>query len=302
MFDPQTARRAVETSLERLRAVHEVTNCVAAWNDEEALARADELDRARERDGPVGPLHGLPITVKDWIDVAGLPCTGGYEECRERMPETDATVVARMRAAGAIVLAKTTVQEDSAIFGPVRNPHDPTRSPGGSSSGAAAAVAGGGSPLALGSDSGGSIRLPAAWCGAPALKPSAGLVPTTGHFPRVGERGDGRTVIGPIGARVRTLVDVLAVIAGPDDRDAGCAPVALGAVDDVEVPALRIGWSLGDERWAVSSATRDAVHAAVARLATLGATIVGEVPQYLDEAFDVTKRYWARCRGLAPRE
>ena len=93
------------------------------------LARADVLDRARERDGPVGPLHGLPITVKDWIDVAGLPCTGGYEQFRDRMPEADATVVARMRAAGAIVLAKTTVFEDSALFGPVRNPRDPTRSP-----------------------------------------------------------------------------------------------------------------------------------------------------------------------------
>jgi Asp-tRNA(Asn)/Glu-tRNA(Gln) amidotransferase A subunit family amidase len=126
--DPQSAREAVKTSLARLRALHEVTNCVAAWNDEEALARADVLDRAWERDGPVGPLHGLPITVKDWIDVAGLPCTGGYVECRDRMPEADATVVARMRAAGAIVLAKTTVFEDSAIFGPVRHPRDPTRS------------------------------------------------------------------------------------------------------------------------------------------------------------------------------
>ena len=125
-------------------------------------------------------------------------------------------------------------------------------------------------------------------------------MPTTGHFPRVGERGDGRTVIGPIGARVRILADVLAVIAGPDDRDAGCPPVALGAVDDVEVAALRIGWSLGEERWTASAATCDAVQAAVARLATMGATIVGDVPQYLDEALDVTKRYWARCHGELP--
>ena len=150
--------------------MHEITNCVAAWNDEDAMARADMLDRAAERDGPVGPLHGLPITVKDWIDVAGLPCTGGYEECRDRMPEADATVVARMRVAGAIVLAKTTVQEDTALFGPVRNPRDPTRSPGFSSSGSAAAVAGGGCPLALGSDSGGaSASRP---CGA-ARRPSS---------------------------------------------------------------------------------------------------------------------------------
>ena len=130
MSEPQTTRPAVEASLARLRAVQEITNCVAAWNDEDALARADVLDRVAERDGPVGPLHGLPVTVKDWIDVAGLPCTGGFEECRDRIPGADATVVARIRAAGAIVLAKTTVGEDSAIFGPVRNPQDPTRSPG----------------------------------------------------------------------------------------------------------------------------------------------------------------------------
>ncbi len=120
-----TAAEVVAACLERLRALDEGTNCVAAWNDD-ALEQAAALDRAFARDGPVGSLHGVPFTVKDWIDVAGLPCTGGLVESHDRVPARDATVVERMRAAGAVVVAKTTVQVDSELFGPVRNPHDPT--------------------------------------------------------------------------------------------------------------------------------------------------------------------------------
>lgn len=182
-----SAAEVVADQIARLHDVHSGTNCVARWNDR-AEAAAGELDARFEADGPVGPLHGVPITVKDWIDVEGMACTGGITECRDRMPSRDATVVARLRAAGAIIIAKTTVQVESELFGRVLHPLDPTRSPGGSSSGEAAAVGGGGSILEIGSDSGGSIRVPAAWCGIAALKPSAGRVPTTGHFPRVGER------------------------------------------------------------------------------------------------------------------
>jgi amidase len=292
-----SASEVVDGCLGRLRAVDEATNCVAVWNDERARADAAALDRVLARDGPVGPLHGVPFTVKDWIDVAGLPGNGGFMEARDRVPSRDATVVARLRAAGAVLVAKTTVQVDSELFGIVRNPRDPARSPGGSSSGEAAAVGGGASPVGVASDSGGSIRVPAAWCGAAALKPSAGLVPTTGHFPRVGERSDGRTQIGPVGASVRNLVEVLRVIPGPDGRDAGCAPAPFGDVDAVDVTALRVGWSCDEPGWSVSPAVRRAVERSVALLEHSGATVVGEVSPRLDEAFDVTQRYWARTRG-----
>ena len=280
--------------------MHEVTNCVAAWNDEDAMARADMLDRAAERDGPVGPLHGVPFTVKDWIDVAGLPCTGGYEECRDRMPEADATVVARMRAAGAIVLAKTTVQVDTALFGPVRNPHDPTRSPG-----------------CVEQRRGGRGRRRRFSAGA--RKRLGGEHPPPGRVVRrAGAQAVGRTRADDWSLPARRRAQRRAhgdrsdrrARPHPHRRARGhrgtrrprrrVPPVALGAVDDVEVAALRIGWSLGEERWTASAATCDAVQAAVARLATMGATIVGEVPQYLDEALDVTKRYWARCKGELP--
>jgi amidase len=207
-----------------------------------------------------------------------------------------------MRAAGAVVIAKTTVQVDSPLFGPVRNPHDPTRSPGASSSGEAVAVGGGASPLGLASDSGGSIRLPAAWCGAVGLKPTFGRVPVTGHFPRVGERSDGRTQIGPIGATVRSVVDAFAVIAGPDGRDAGVPPVALRDPATVRAETLRIGWTFGDDTWSPTSAVRAVVEDSVQRLADAGASLAGEVDFRLDESFDITRRYWSRCRGTLPAD
>ena len=293
-----SAVEVVTQQLRRLRSVHDATNCVAAWNDD-APAAAARLDRDRARHGPVGRMHGVPFTVKDWIDVAGLPCTGGFVECRDRVPSHDASVVARLRDEGAIVLAKTTVQVDSDLFGLVLHPLDPARTPGGSSSGEAAAVGGGGSLVGIGSDSGGSIRLPAAWCGAAGLKPSAGRVPTTGHFPRVGDRADGRTQIGPIASSVRDLVAVLDVIAGPDNRDAAVAPVALGDVTTVDITSLRVGYSLGDDPWAPTPVVRAAVEGSVARLAALGATIAGAVPQDLDAALDITRRYWKRARGVS---
>jgi amidase len=292
-----SATEAVTEAIARLRELDARTNCVAAWNDD-ALARAAELDRSE----PTGALHGVPITVKDWIDVAGLPCTGGMEECRDRVPARDATVVSRVNEAGAIVIAKTTVQVDSPLFGPVRNPHDPTRSPGASSSGEAVAVGGGASPLGLASDSGGSIRLPAAWCGAVGLKPTFGRVPTTGHFPRVGERSDGRTQIGPIARSVRGAATALAVIAGPDGRDAGTPPVALGAPGDVRIEGLRVAWNLGDDAWRPARAIRDAVERCVQQLGDAGATLTRETSFELDASFDITKRYWSRVRGALPAD
>ena len=290
------AFEVVRSQRAKLEAVHETTNCVATWNPA-AEAEAEALDAQFARSGAVGPFHGLPITVKDWIDVAGLPCSGGEVAHRSRIPTRDATVVARLRAAGAIVIAKTTVQVDSELWGPVRNPVDPTRSPGASSSGEAAAVGGGGSLLGLGSDSGGSLRVPAAWCGVATLKPSAGRVPTTGHFPRVGERMDGRTVIGPIATSVRTLADVLAIVAGPDGVDGGIPPVPLTDRGSVTLDGLRVGWSVGDNGHATAPEIRDAVTAAVGALEAAGAVDIGPIDQRLDEALDITLRYWKRAVG-----
>ncbi len=154
--------------------------------------RADELDRRLAREGPVGLLHGVPLTLKDCWATAGIRTTAGSPEMADCVPDADAEVVARLRSVGAIVMGKTNVPEQvtsqetgNPLFGRTCNPWDPDRTPGGSSGGAAAAVAAGLSPLEVGSDSGGSIREPAHCCGVYGHFSTSGLVPLAGHLPSV---------------------------------------------------------------------------------------------------------------------
>ena len=192
----------VDAYLARIDDVNPKLNAVVQIAPD-ARDRARDADAALARGDEVGPLHGVPFTVKDWIEAEGLICAAGFAERAQFVPKRDATVVARMRAAGAILLGKTNVTDGAPVYPRPNNPYDLARSPGGSSSGEAAIIAAGGSPLGLGSDSGGSIRLPAAWCGVAGLRPTSGLVPNTGHFPRIGAMHDPRTAIGPIARRRR---------------------------------------------------------------------------------------------------
>ena len=150
-----------------------------------AMEEARAADAAIARGESPGVLHGVPFTVKDWIETNGLVCAADREARRDYVPRRDATVVARMRAAGAILLGKTKPQASADLHPAPQNPYDASRTPGGSSSGEAVIVAACGSPLGLGSDSGGSIRWPAHCCGVAGLKPSSGLVPNTGHVPPI---------------------------------------------------------------------------------------------------------------------
>ncbi|MFC4592144.1 amidase [Sphaerisporangium corydalis] len=280
----------VGESLERLDRLALVIGAVAATDHARSMAEAEAAD-LRLRAGGGGALEGVPFTVKNWIDVAGWPVSGATAASpgsAGRVPAADATAVARLRAEGAIVIAISSAMAGSAGHGPTRNPHDPSRAPGGSSSGAAALVAAGASPFALGSDSGGSIRLPAAWCGVAGLKPTFGRVPLTGHFPRCGSLEDGRTVIGPLARGVDDLAAVLAVIAGPDGLDAGVVPVPLGDPGDVEVGALRVGVIAGAD---------EPTARAVEALGRAGVTVVPDaVPDVRDEALELTRRHWGRVR------
>ena len=278
-----------EELLDRLAELHPVIGALAAVDRERTMAEARASDQ-RLASGNARPLEGVPFTVKDWIDVEGWTvtgATGSHPGDANRRPSTDAPAVARLRAAGGVMLAITQAMAANAARGVTRNPHDVSRSPGGSSSGSAAVVAAAGAPLGLGSDSGGSIRLPAAWCGVAGLKPTFGRVPLTGHFPRCGTLEDGRTVIGPLATTVADLAIALKLIAGPDGIDPGAVPVPLGAPDGVDVSALRIGY-MGDDL------TTDA---ALTALREAGA-IVAPIPMVdvRDEAMDITRRYWTRAR------
>jgi amidase len=233
------------------------------------------------------------VTIKDWIDVEGFPCAGDTGQV-DRWPAQDATVVARLRRAGAVVLAKTHAWGPSSAEARVLHPGDPRRTPGGSSTGEAVVVAAGASVLGLGSDSGGSIRLPAAWCGVLGLKPTAGRVPGTGHFPRTGALNDGRTQIGPLARDVADLERVLAVIAGPDWRDAGVPPVPLQPAADAVLDGARFAVLAGEEPWWPDAGQAAALDRAAAALTDAGLTRTDWQIPWLTEGDDITRRYWAR--------
>lgn len=286
----------VSAHLESLEQVHAETNAVAAFENARALSDAAGLDRAFVRSGVAGPLHGLPITVKDWIDVEGFPCAGESAGNRNRRPPVDASVVMRLRRAGAVVIAKTRAWGHGDAGGRVTHPLDAARSVGGSSSGEAVVVATGASPMGIGSDSGGSIRLPAAWCGVFGLKPTAGRVPTTGHYPRVGALSDGRTQIGPLARSVGDLELALAVMAGPDGHDAGVAPVPLLSSDQAEMRSARFAVLLGERGWKPQAELAAAVERAAAALEGAGSTRLPWHAGWIVEALDITRRYWERSK------
>lgn len=217
----------LEETLRRIASLNPALNAVVALDVEGARRAAQDSER-RYAAGEARPLEGLPITVKDAYDVKGIVSTAGAPAYRERVPAEDAAAVARLRAAGAVILGKSNVppfsgdfQTTNAIYGRTNNPFDLTRSPGGSSGGAAAAVASGLSSFELGSDLGGSIRWPAHACGLFGLKTSWGLVSTRGHVPPPpGATYESElSVAGPIARSAADLDLVLSVIAGPPDLE-----------------------------------------------------------------------------------
>ena len=228
-----SAREVAEAHLRRIEAVNPLINAVVALDAERALAAADAADAAA---APTGPLHGVPFTVKDNLAAAGLEMAIGAPERVGVVPGADATAVARMRAAGAILLGKTNcpeygggIETDNPVHGRTSNPYDPARTPGGSSGGEAAIIAAEGSPCGLGTDSGASVRLPAHFCGLASLKPSAG--PRPAHR-RARRRGAARHARRPAhaGRPARALGRGRRAAAArrgrPDGHDGGVAPVA----------------------------------------------------------------------------
>ncbi|HBY60310.1 MAG TPA: Asp-tRNA(Asn)/Glu-tRNA(Gln) amidotransferase GatCAB subunit A [Solibacterales bacterium] len=197
-------------------------NAFLTLTAETALRRARQADAERARGLDLGPLHGIPIAVKDLFETKGVPTTAGSKLFANHIPDRDAAVVERLAAAGAVLLGKTHMHElaygitsNNPHFGPVRNPWDPDRIPGGSSGGSGAAVAAGMCFMAMGSDTGGSIRIPASYCGTVGLKPTTGLVSRYGTLPL----GFTLDHMGPLTRTVRDTAVTMNVIAGRDDRD-----------------------------------------------------------------------------------
>ncbi len=242
-----TASRLCDEAIERIERLDGPINAVVVRDFDRARVAAREADKALAR-GERRPLLGVPMTVKESFNVAGLPTNWGVPAKEGWIAQTDATAVARLKAAGAIILGKTNVamwladwQSDNPVYGRVNNPLDLNRTPGGSSGGSAAAVASGMAPLELGSDIGGSIRVPAAFCGIYGHKPSYGLVPGRGHAP-AGFDGAAPVlnVCGPLARSASDLDLALDVIAGPDNGDEVAYRLELPAPRHESLPDYRV--------------------------------------------------------------
>jgi amidase len=286
----------VAACLARIQAVNPKLNAVVQLRAEAALAEADVADRDVLRGDLRGPLHGIPFTVKDWIDAAGLPCTGGMLAHRDRIPARDATVVARLRAAGGILLGKTNPGPRNTVYGQTNNPYNPRYSPAGSSSGEAAIIAAGGSPFGLGSDSGGSIRQPAHCCGVAGLKPTTGRVPVTGHFPFIFPTVDPRTVIGPLARHVEDLALTLRCIAGTDWQDASVMPVPLTESAETGLQGTRVALYLEHPGFTPDPELIATTRAAALALTAAGLHVEEATPPGVEDVYQITLEPSVRCR------
>jgi amidase len=284
-----SAVEAARAYYARLDEVNPKTNAVIQMCRERALAEAADCDRQLARGKSKGPLHGVPFTIKDSFDTEGVITTIGSEGRKAFVPDKDATVVARVRAAGGILLGKTNTPEftlsrttENYVYGRTFNPYKLTHSPGGSSGGAGANVAQGGAAFDIGSDSGGSVRWPAHFNGVAGLKPTAGRVPRTGQVPSFAGMFDSFQQIGPLARWVEDLVYLLPILSGPDHIDPSIYPVALGAPSNVDIASLRIAYYTdnGSDVKATPE-TIAAVESAAQHFASLGAKVSEDAPTAL---------------------
>jgi amidase len=269
-----SSTEVVTACLKQIDRVNPSLNAVVMFARARALKEAAAADAKLARREMLGPLHGVPMTVKDSFDTEGVISTAGTPGRRNYVPQKDATAVARLRRAGAIVLGKTNTPEITAgeetvnaVYGRTNNPYDIHRTPGGSSGGPAAIVAAAGSPFDIGSDTTDSIRAPAHFCGIAGLKPSAGRVPRTGHIISFASGAlDSWTQIGPLARYVEDLELVLGVIAGPDWQDPAVTDVPLGASSRIILKRLRVAFHVDNGIRSCTPATVQAVRSAAQAL------------------------------------
>ncbi len=295
----------VEAHLEQIARLNPQLNAFAYIDTEGARRQAKEADAALVKGSEIGPLHGVPLSIKSSIDVAGWVCDCGSRLRAGYVAEHDATLVARLRQAGAIFLGNTNTPEllmayetDNAVRGRTNNPWDLQRTPGGSSGGEAAAITARCSAGGVGSDGGGSVRVPAHFSGICGLKPTPGRIPATGHFPVSSGPFALLGVVGPMGRTISDLEILFEVMAGLDYQDPSSAPVPLRRPSDAELEPLRVGFFEEDGVTPVTPETRAAVRSAAAALNAAGMTVEKFLPEGLEEARRLWWNLFGRAGGL----
>jgi amidase len=285
----------VEAILGRIAECEPKLHSFVHLDRDSARERARAAEAAIMRGGTMGPLHGVPVTVKSCIDVAGWPCPTGSLLRKEHVPRQDAPLVARLRAAGAIILGNTNTPEflmayesNNLLTGKTSNPWNLARTAGGSSGGEAAAISSGCSFGGVGSDGGGSIRVPAHFSGICGMKPTPGRVPSTGHFPPGAGAFSWLGCVGPMGRTIADVRTLFEVIAGPDPGDALSAPVGLLKKDmDARLKGLRVGLLESAALGTVHPETQSAVKKAAKLLTDLGFSVEPLRLSGLDRALDL---------------
>jgi amidase len=279
----------VEAHLDRIARVNPALHAFAHLDAEGARAQATEATIVRSRVSQ--PLRGVPITIKSSIDVAGLRCECGTRLRQGHVAAGDAPLVARLRAAGAVILGVTNVPEllmayetDNFLYGRTNNPWDLSRTAGGSSGGESAAIAARCSAAGIGSDGGGSVRVPAHFCGICALKPTPGRIPITGHYPAAAGPSTITAVAGPMARRVADLRLLFEVTTGHNWYDSASAPVAVRHPRREEVRRLRVAYFEDDGLTPVTDETRTAVRRAARALQEQGFTVEAYRPAGLEQA------------------
>ncbi len=280
--------------IDRIERLDGPVNAVVVRTFEQALEDARAADAASSRGASVGPLHGVPMTIKESYVMAGTPATWGVEAYRDNVAETDGLAVSRFRAAGAVFLGKTNVPVDlgdfqsyNPIYGTTSNPFDLARTPGGSSGGSAAALAAGFCALEAGSDIGGSIRTPAHFCGVFGHKPTYGIVPQTGHELIAGVPDPDLTVCGPFARDAQDLALALDIMAGPAAREATGWRLALPEAGFSSLADLRVAVWPTEDLAGVGAETIERVERVASTLSRLGATVSGTAR----DEFDVRKAH-----------
>jgi amidase len=298
-----SSRALVEHCLDRIARFNPALNAIVLLRAAEALAQADAADAVLRTGGTAGPLHGVPVTIKECFDWTGTPSTFGRASRVGHRAAADAAVVERMVAAGAILLGKTNVPLDLAdwqtfndVHGETVNPWNASRSPGGSSGGSAAALAMGFSALEIGSDNSGSIRIPAHFCGVYGHKPTWGVVPVRGHALESGLPADDVNVVGPLARTADDLALAMRLLAGADGTAARGWALALPEPDLPPPGGRRIAVLTGDVDFPVDAGTTQAARAVAARLQDLGATVTIDPPLPLPSR-DYYELFLALARG-----
>lgn len=298
-----SAVEAVEAHIEQIERVNPNLNAVVVKRYEVARAEAKQADARRAKGEPLGSLHGVPITIKECLDLEGTPSTFGLSSRASILAQQDDVYVARLRQAGAIILGKTNISQlllyyesDNPLYGRTNNPWNLERTPGGSSGGQAAIIAAGGSPVGLGTDIGGSLRIPATFCGIASLKPTAGRLPDPGRYSvPIGQRAI-VSQVGPLARRVADVALGLEILNG-GRNPATEPPMPLGDFSTVDVSKLRIAYYTSDGTFKTAPAVRRAVQQAAALLKSLGAQIVEWQPPDVPLAQDIFYRILSADKG-----